>query len=86
MDEENHLQKLLESPEEGINPEPTTRIPSVAKAGKITNQQILFITTLLFGGFVVAEVIGALASNSLALLGDASAMMVDVFTVSLSPN
>ena len=48
---------------------------------KISNQQILIITTILFGGFVTAEIIGALASNSLALLGDASAMMVDVFTV-----
>lgn len=49
---------------------------------KFTNQQVLIVTTILFGGFVAAEIVGALASNSLSLLGDASAMMVDVFTVS----
>lgn len=49
---------------------------------KLTNQQVLIVTTILFGGFVAAEIVGALASNSLSLLGDASAMMVDVFTVS----
>jgi len=47
---------------------------------KLTNQQVLIVTTILFGGFVAAEIVGALASNSLSLLGDASAMMVDVFT------
>jgi len=46
----------------------------------LTNFQVLAITTVLFGGFVVAEIIGALASGSLSLLGDASAMAVDVFT------
>ncbi len=48
---------------------------------KLTNQQVLIVTTILFGGFVAAEIVGALASNSLSLLGDAAAMMVDVFTV-----
>jgi hypothetical protein len=32
----------------------------VTTASKITNQQILMVTTSLFGGFVIAEIIGAL--------------------------
>ena len=50
---------------------------------KSKNQSILLITCILFGIFVIAEIIGAFASGSLALLGDAAAMSVDVFTVSL---
>eukprot|EP00981_Chlorochromonas_danica_P002628 scaffold505_cov245-Ochromonas_danica.AAC.5 len=46
----------------------------------LTNFQILLATSILFGAFVIAEIIGALASNSLSLLGDGSAMAVDVFT------
>jgi hypothetical protein len=53
-------------------------------ASKLTNHQVLVITTVLFAAFCAAEVIGALAGNSLALLGDASAMMVDVLTVYLN--
>jgi Co/Zn/Cd efflux system component len=41
----------------------------------------LIFTCSAFFLFAVAEVIGALASNSLSLLGDAGAMYVDVFTV-----
>ena len=48
---------------------------------KVTNQTVLMVTTFLFAAFVVAEIIGALAGNSLSLLGDAAAMSVDVFTV-----
>jgi Co/Zn/Cd efflux system component len=47
---------------------------------KITNQGVLQINFVLFAVFVVAEVFGALTSNSLSLLGDACAMSVDVFT------
>ena len=45
-----------------------------------SNLKILVVTTTLFMAFVFAEIIGALASNSLSLLGDAAAMSVDVFT------
>jgi Co/Zn/Cd efflux system component len=58
----------IADPEQG-GPRPTGR-----------SQYLLLITTLLFTTFVVAEIIGALAGHSLALLGDASAMSVDVFT------
>ncbi len=47
----------------------------------VTNQTVLIVTSVLFALFVVAEIIGALAGNSLSLLGDAAAMSVDVFTV-----
>jgi Co/Zn/Cd efflux system component len=47
-----------------------------------TNVQILWISIILFLSFVIAEIIAAYVSNSLALLGDAAAMSVDVFTVS----
>ena len=46
------------------------------------NQRILIFTTAAFFLFVVAEIIGAVVSGSLSLLGDAGAMSVDVFTVS----
>ena len=44
------------------------------------NFRILVVTTGLFLAFVCAEIVGALASHSLSLLGDAAAMSVDVFT------
>ena len=47
----------------------------------MTNQCILQALAFSFFIFVVAEIIGAVASNSLSLLGDAAAMSVDVFTV-----
>lgn len=46
---------------------------------KPSNQLVLGITCTLFSLFVVAEVIGATVGHSLALLGDAAAMSVDVF-------
>ncbi|KAJ1422997.1 hypothetical protein B484DRAFT_452074 [Ochromonadaceae sp. CCMP2298] len=46
----------------------------------LSNKAVLGIICSLFALFVVAEIIGALASNSLSLLGDAAAMSVDVFT------
>lgn len=52
-----------------------------ASPNKITNQTVLTVTTVLFAAFVIGEVIGALAGNSLSLLGDAAAMSVDVITV-----
>lgn len=45
-----------------------------------SNVKILTVTAALFFAFVVAEIIGALAAHSFSLLGDASAMSVDVFT------
>ena len=42
------------------------------------NQNVLACTCALFFVFCIAEVMGALISNSLALLGDAAAMFVDV--------
>ena len=45
-----------------------------------SNVNILMVTASLFFAFVVAEIIGALAAHSFSLLGDASAMSVDVFT------
>eukprot|EP01041_Mallomonas_annulata_P004268 gene4268-8494_t len=45
----------------------------------LSNSHILAVFTLTFFIFVVAEIIGALLSNSLSLLGDAAAMSVDVF-------
>lgn len=50
-------------------------------SGKMmSNTRILSIFFVSFSLFVVAEVIGALVSNSLSLLGDAAAMSIDVFT------
>jgi Co/Zn/Cd efflux system component len=45
------------------------------------NQEILIFTCTAFFLFALAEVVGAIASNSLSLLGDAGAMSIDVFTV-----
>ncbi len=56
------------------------RIETTQEASYWSNHMILQISALLFGLFVVAEVIGAFISGSLSLLGDASAMTVDVLT------
>lgn len=48
---------------------------------ELSNQFLLGVAAFSFLAFVIAEVIGALAGNSLSLLGDAAAMSVDVFTV-----
>ena len=45
---------------------------------KVDNKFILIVSAISFGLFMIAEIIGALAGNSLALLGDAAAMSVDV--------
>lgn len=44
------------------------------------NTKILIITAVAFTVFVVAEIFGALFSNSISLLGDAFAMSIDVFS------
>lgn len=49
----------------------------------LTNSDLLSITTCLFSVFLVAEMIGAYWSNSLALWGDTLATLVDVFAVSM---
>jgi Co/Zn/Cd efflux system component len=48
---------------------------------ELSNKFLLKVAAFSFLAFVAAEVVGALASNSLSLLGDAAAMSVDVFTV-----
>ncbi len=48
-------------------------------SNNLTNKQILLYSIILFGTFVSAEVIGALLSGSLSLLGDASAMSVNSY-------
>ena len=60
-----------------------TRIlnPETAKERSKRNQDILIFTCTAFFLFAMAEVVGALVSNSLSLLGDAGAMSIDVFTV-----
>jgi cation diffusion facilitator family transporter len=45
---------------------------------KLTNKSVLWISAVSFGVFVIAEIIGAVVGNSVALLGDAAAMSVDV--------
>ncbi len=45
---------------------------------RLSNQRLLQVTTCLFLLFVIAEFIGSIRSNSLSLLGDASAMSIDV--------
>eukprot|EP00981_Chlorochromonas_danica_P009398 scaffold2646_cov184-Ochromonas_danica.AAC.1 len=46
----------------------------------LSNVTILLIASLLFGCFAVAELIAALHCKSLALLGDAACMLLDVIT------
>lgn len=53
----------------------TDRIKNITK---ISNRELLLVTTVFFAMFVVCEVIGGLAANSLSLLGDAGAMTIDV--------
>jgi Co/Zn/Cd efflux system component len=49
---------------------------------QLTNRRLLWVSAITFFLFVVAELLGAIISNSLSLLGDAAAMSVDVFSVS----
>jgi len=46
----------------------------------MTNQRVLLVVTCSFALFVIAEIIAAISSRSLSLLGDAAAMSVDVFS------
>lgn len=59
----------------------TSEIAAVHLCGmELSNLFLLRVTAFCFALFVASETIGALASGSLSLLGDASAMSVDVFT------
>ena len=60
------------------NPEQSDEL----KSQILENYKILLFTAASFLLFVIGEIIGALVSGSLSLLGDAGAMSVDVFTVS----
>lgn len=57
------------------------KYPKLKSRAKI-NQNTLIFTSVAFFVFLVAEIVGALVSGSLSLLGDALAMSVDVFSVS----
>ncbi|MHC4875203.1 MAG: cation diffusion facilitator family transporter [Planctomycetota bacterium] len=48
------------------------------------NQKRLLLTLVLAGGYMVAEIVGGLLSNSLALLADAGHMFSDVASLGLS--
>jgi Co/Zn/Cd efflux system component len=71
--------KSIESILSAVDPDLEVAEMNADGTYKNKNQTLLVITTGLFTAFVIAEIIGALAGNSLALLGDASAMSVDVF-------
>ena len=65
---------------DNINKEDVSKIESADVGDNRYNIKALGIISFLFGAFVICEIIGALASNSLSLLGDAAAMSVDVFS------
>ena len=48
------------------------------------NRKRLLLTLILAAGYMVAEVVGGLISNSLALLADAGHMFSDVASLALS--
>ena len=58
----------IKTPESNVNDDKPTI--------KMSNNKLLLIITIFFACFVVSEIIGALASGSLSLLGDAAAMSV----------
>lgn len=51
---------------------------SVSSKETYSNKFLLLLTAILFGLFVIGQTVGAILSNSLALLGDSAAMSVDV--------
>jgi cobalt-zinc-cadmium efflux system protein len=51
---------------------------------RATNRKRLTITLLLAGGYMFAEIVGGIISNSLALLADAAHMLSDVAALALS--
>lgn len=77
--------ELIPKKEERVKTEKTALLePQIAKQRSKKNQEILMFTCTAFFLFAMAEVVGAIASNSLSLLGDAGAMSIDVFTVNTS--
>ncbi|OUM90460.1 cation diffusion facilitator family transporter [Parageobacillus thermoglucosidasius] len=52
--------------------------------GRSTNKKLLTIALTITVGFMIAEIIGGLLSNSLALLSDAGHMFSDAFSLFLS--
>lgn len=52
--------------------------------GRNANRQRLLLALVLAGGYMVAEVIGGLLANSLALRADAGHMLSDVAALALS--
>jgi len=69
---------------EGLLTDAEDKVKGCDEGQLMTNTRVLEITALMFGLFVIAQIIGGLASNSLALLGDAVAMSVDVVSYSCS--
>lgn len=53
-------------------------------AGEIKHEKPLWIALLLTGTFLIAEVVGGLITNSLALLSDAAHMGTDVLALGIS--
>jgi cobalt-zinc-cadmium efflux system protein len=49
--------------------------------GRSTNKKLLTIALTITVGFMIAEIIGGLLSNSLALLSDAGHMFSDAFSL-----
>ncbi|GBG34835.1 Hypothetical Protein FCC1311_110572 [Hondaea fermentalgiana] len=48
------------------------------------NMFLLLLVCILFGGFAIAQMIFAIAGNSLSLIGDSSCMIVDAVTYGLN--
>lgn len=73
----NKIQRLMEAElnEKGVAGEKEKNLEKVRQ-----NTKILVVTAVAFTIFVIAEIIGALVSNSISLLGDAFAMSIDVIT------
>lgn len=72
---------LLESDDEDVEVnEVTANLVKKKRFGHSSNQSILTVTAVMFTLFLIAEIVGALASNSLSLLADAASMLIDVFT------
>jgi Co/Zn/Cd efflux system component len=59
-----------------------TNVDKEMEEKHFNNVKVLTIMAVLFTLFVIAQILSAIASHSISLLGDASAMGVDVFTVS----
>lgn len=86
--DKHDLENQPHQPEQHDHNEDANAVESKANVSEVPAHQrnvyVLLMEFVLFGGFAIAEIIFALAGNSLSLLGDACCMLVDTLTYGMN--